>query len=328
MAYDAELTLASPLRLEGGPDKFTVANVSGATVYDVLIARRTPEGIRVAWLDELAKSVEQPAKAAAVTKGPASSSQRAAGLFGASRKPAQAPAAKSSTDNKGATGLFGVAAQPAAPACAKQPAADQDAKEKDAKEKDAKAAQDKPNAEKPDQNKPAPGLFGVAGKPPAAAPGSAHTTVAEPATKAPSASEKPLRGGVEVSLSGPLPAGSAAAADATTKALADRLAHRGLAAQEIDTFVAQYGSLLFESDDLVVACRLDAGVIDEKVALSIFPLPTKIVRVPMLVMRNADPQLPGEIARLIARNWATPTSRLARPRKNGSSSSGPWPSKR
>ena len=52
LAYDAELKLGSVIRLQGGPDKYTIVNTSGETLHDVMIARLTPEGRRIAWLDD------------------------------------------------------------------------------------------------------------------------------------------------------------------------------------------------------------------------------------------------------------------------------------
>ncbi len=48
--------MPAPIRLRGGPEKFTVLNASGGTLRDVMIARLTPEGLRVVWLDELVSS--------------------------------------------------------------------------------------------------------------------------------------------------------------------------------------------------------------------------------------------------------------------------------
>ena len=64
LAYDAELTIPAPVKLVGGPDKYTVENVSDATVYDVMISRPTPNGRRVAWIDSLPPKAA-PAKPAA-----------------------------------------------------------------------------------------------------------------------------------------------------------------------------------------------------------------------------------------------------------------------
>jgi hypothetical protein len=119
---------------------------------------------------------------------------------------------------------------------------------------------------------------------PAASPGAAPAALA----------------GVEVTLSEPLVAGAEETAAKTTAALTERLARRGLNPHEIERFVDNYRSLFFEGESVVVACRLGVGAIDEKIPLSVFPEPTKIVRVAMVVMLNADPQLGNEVERLVA----------------------------
>ena len=95
-------------------------------------------------------------------------------------------------------------------------------------------------------------------------------------------------------------AGSDELRDLTTKALTDRLAKTGLSATEVEVFVSQTTRLLFEGDSLVVLCRLEPGALDEKMPLSIFPEPTKVIRVPMVAVRNLDPQINGEVEQLIA----------------------------
>jgi hypothetical protein len=234
----------------------------------------------------------------ATPAGPA----KPADLFGdGGPKPAKPATAADTKPAPPATGLFGVPAKPA-------PAQDE-------KSKDEKAA--KPAT-------PAAGLFGVPGKAASAAPaspkevpgaalavqlaakgflpkakaeaaiGNAPAKTATPATTPP-----PMPAGVEVTLSAPLPAGSPEATAITTASLSERLARTGLAPNEVELFVANYAALLFEGEAVVVACRLDPGTIDDKIPLSIFPEPTKVLRVPMVMMRNADPQLGGEVEKLI-----------------------------
>jgi hypothetical protein len=205
LAYDLELNLSAPLRLEGGPDKYTVVNTSPAPLFDVVIAKKTAEGYRVAWIDELPRGQPGANAAEPVNDAPPS------------------------------------AAPPATPP--QQPAGTR--------------------------------LFG--GLPPSM-PGE-H---------------------VEVTLSSAVPADSPEAAANTTQALADRLTKAGLTQQESKLFVDRYGATLFGSQELVVACRLERAVIDEKVPLSIFPAPAKTVRVAVVFMHNADPRMGDEVDQLVA----------------------------
>jgi hypothetical protein len=300
LAYDAELTLPAPIRLEGGPEKYTVINTSDAPLYDVLISRATPQGRRVAWIDVLPK---------AATAGPATS------------KPTPKPALS----------LFSEASppKPAAAGAPQEPAKDGP---KDAATKD-EAAKDKPAEKKPAApnekaaakeaaagGKAPPQLFGGLPSKPAAAE-KASTKEAAAAGKAapqlfggiplkPAVVQPPAANvenaaptvsatGVEVTLSDPLPADVPETAAKTTQALGERLKRAGLRAQEVELFVDSYHSLFFEGEAVVVACRLDSGTIDAKIPLSVFPEPTKMIRVALVIVRNADPGLGTEVERLV-----------------------------
>ncbi|MGD9723352.1 MAG: hypothetical protein AB7O59_18035 [Pirellulales bacterium] len=329
LAYDAELNLPAPVQLQGGPDVYQVINVSNAPVYDVLIARLTPEGLRVAWLDELPKSQS---KTAGPAQAPVKAGSAAAGLFGAGTKkatPAEATEAAPKGDGQTNEKDAAPAAQPAdapaakapaanAPAAAAQPAAqepkgaaglfgvrvkkDGAAPAKDASPPAAAAGKDTPSAKPQSDPKKKPGLFGVAGQAPAAAAPSAQAPPAAAPDKSPAAQPSTLSlSGVEVRLSPALAAGSQEAAAQTTKALTERLAKSGLSPAEIEVFLSRYSPALFESSELVVLCRLNAGVLEEKVALSVFPVPAAIVRVPLVMVRNADPGLRNQIVELVSR---------------------------
>jgi hypothetical protein len=161
---------------------------------------------------------------------------------------------------------------------------------------------DKPVAAKAPSG-PASGLFGVPAKAPAAP--QANATGGADGKKSKGlfgvAGQAAAATAASVTLSSPLPAGSPEADAATRQSLADRLVKTGLARHEVEWFVSSYAPLVFESDELVVACRLEGSVIEEQMSLSIFPVPETIVRVPILVVRHADPQLKSEVEQLIAR---------------------------
>ena len=53
IAYDSELSLAMPVKIRGGPDEYTLQNLTGHRLLDVAVVVPTPDGFRVAWLDEL-----------------------------------------------------------------------------------------------------------------------------------------------------------------------------------------------------------------------------------------------------------------------------------
>ena len=53
IAYDAELTIPIPLRIRGGPDEYTLQNLSNRRLLDVAVIAPSDRGFRVGWLDEL-----------------------------------------------------------------------------------------------------------------------------------------------------------------------------------------------------------------------------------------------------------------------------------
>ncbi len=53
IAYDAELAIAVPLKLRGGPDEYTLQNLTNRRLLDVAVIAPTESGFRVGWLDEL-----------------------------------------------------------------------------------------------------------------------------------------------------------------------------------------------------------------------------------------------------------------------------------
>ena len=300
LAYDVELKFAAPLVLDGGPDKYKVVNISDRPLYDVLIARATPEGCRVAWIDvlpptKLAPPVAPPRQDAPKPNVPG---KPPLNLFSDAKSP---PAAEAKPPN---TKLFG-----GLPKTAQAKPADAKDVPANAGEK-AKAANAEAQTRVEKLRELAIAKARAAAAQARATSGITQAPVAVPAGQ-PDAAPKPpvLFGGlpaattdraVEVTLSEPLASLSPESAAKTTQSLAERLVKAGLSAHEAESFVDHYRALVFEGQALVVACRLDAAVMDEKIPLSVFPAPSKIVRVGMVLLRNADPQLGQEVDKLIA----------------------------
>src|SRR5262249_11001825 len=53
IAYDAELALPIPVKIRGGPDEYTLQNLTSHRLLDVAVIVPTDNGFRVGWLDEL-----------------------------------------------------------------------------------------------------------------------------------------------------------------------------------------------------------------------------------------------------------------------------------
>ena len=275
LAYDAELRLGSAIQLAAGPDKYRVANKADTPMYDVFIVKATPEGCRVAWLDEL-----PPAAALAATAKP--------------KKPESEPKA----DEPDTSALFDddVDRKPdeQAPKAAAEEATPDAPQEVPAEKKPADA---RPAAAKPKELQ----LFGGLPK-----------KLEAKLLKAKAAGGKPGSGlfgglpqpkpaqGIEVTLSAPLTADSPAAVERTVGELSARLTKAGLTEHEVSLFVERYAPLFFAGDGVVVGARLAASEVDGLLPLSVFPVPKKIVRVAMLLERNVDPQMGDQMHQLIA----------------------------
>ncbi len=53
IAYDAEVAIPIPVKIRGGPDEYTLQNLTNRRLLDVAVIAPTDNGFRVGWLDEL-----------------------------------------------------------------------------------------------------------------------------------------------------------------------------------------------------------------------------------------------------------------------------------
>ena len=87
--------------------------------------------------------------------------------------------------------------------------------------------------------------------------------------------------------------------EVTRDAYARRLAAQGMRAEVVQTYLEQYGSVLFEPKGLIVLAHLSRDAIDEAVLLDVFPAPKKIHRMAVVVAHGVDPRLQDEARILI-----------------------------
>ncbi|HEY2154151.1 MAG TPA: hypothetical protein VGH33_00880, partial [Isosphaeraceae bacterium] len=57
LAYDTELTIPIPVKLRGGPDEYTLQNLTGQRLLDVAVIAPVDGGCRIGWLDALPTAV-------------------------------------------------------------------------------------------------------------------------------------------------------------------------------------------------------------------------------------------------------------------------------
>ena len=53
IAYDTEVGMRVPVKIRGGPDEYTLQNLTGRKLRDVAVIAPSDAGYRVGWLDEL-----------------------------------------------------------------------------------------------------------------------------------------------------------------------------------------------------------------------------------------------------------------------------------
>ncbi len=60
IAYDAEMAVPVPVKIRGGPDEYTLQNLTNRRLLDVAVIAPTDTGYRVGWLDELPTAAPEP----------------------------------------------------------------------------------------------------------------------------------------------------------------------------------------------------------------------------------------------------------------------------
>jgi hypothetical protein len=333
LAYDAELTVPVPVKLRGGPDEYTLQNLTGYALLDVAIIAPVDGGYRVGWLDEL------PAAAPEVTKDKA-----------AKDKEKEEPKKQTKSDRERALEVF--------------QKGEADAKKEKDKEKDepkalpAEAdadvrarvdqilnrpvnvnADQMPRKEvlnlvagqarlryeldektiiKADINLGKPmtlkvvrvaardaladvlGTVGLSYR--VTEDGTLFVTtaarLAEDAAKKGAAIEGPP---IKLTLSQPLKASNPSYRELARDSYARRLARQGLRQEALDALLDQYGESLFAPEGLIVLAHFSRDAIDEAVLLDVFPAPKKLVRTALIVLHGIDPRLQDRARELVQR---------------------------
>jgi hypothetical protein len=138
-----------------------------------------------------------------------------------------------------------------------------------------------------------------------AAPAAA-TSAAATAPKPPAGAKKPAPVELdpactaEVVMSAALPPDGPEFQEQGRAALRTVLLEAGLKAPEADLFLSLYADAIFKSSELVVLFRLNPDAIEEQFPLVTYPDIKRIVRVPLVLVRNVDPQLQRGMEALVA----------------------------
>jgi hypothetical protein len=333
LAYDTELKVPVPVKLRGGPDEYTLQNLTGYPLLDVAIVAPVDGGYRVGWLDEL------PAAAPEVFRDKA-----------AKDKEKEDPKKKKKTDREQAEEVF--------------EKGEADAKKEKDKDKDEPKAlpaeadadvrarvdqilnrpitvnvEQAPRKEvldlvtrqarlryeldektivKADINLGKPmslkapnvaardalaevlGTVGLSYR--VAEDGTLFVTtaarLAEDAAKKGAVIEGPP---IKLTLSQALKGSNPSYRELTRDSYARRLARQGLREEVINTMLDQYSDSLFAPEGLIVLAHFSRDAIDEAVLMEVFPTPKKLVRTALVVVHGIDPRLQDRARELVQR---------------------------
>jgi hypothetical protein len=105
---------------------------------------------------------------------------------------------------------------------------------------------------------------------------------------------------IKLTLSQPLRPADSSFREVTRDTYARRLGAKGMRPEVIQTYLDQYAPALFEPKGLIVVAHLSREAIDEIVLLDVFPTPKKFVRIAAVVAHGVDPRLQDR-ARLLVK---------------------------
>lgn len=105
---------------------------------------------------------------------------------------------------------------------------------------------------------------------------------------------------IKLTLSQPQRPSDPSFRELTRDTYARRLGARGMRAEVVQTYMDQYGPAIFQPKSLIVVAHLSREAIDEIVLLDVFPPPKKFVRVAAVIVHGVDPRLQDR-ARLLVK---------------------------
>ena len=343
LAYDTELAVPVPVKLRGGPDEYTIQNLTEYNLLDVAVIAPADGGggFRVGWLDELPSAApEQPAARKAEKaekedpKKKKTTGEKVEEVFAK-----EGEQAKKEKDNEGvkplpAEGDANIKARVDQVLNRQVTVNLEQAPRKQILDLVASQARlryeldDKTIAKADvDLGKPMDlkaggiaardalaevlGTVGLSYR--VTEDGTLFITtaarLADDANKKGAAIEGPP---IKLTLSLPLKATDPSYRELTRDSLARRLTRQGLREEAVNTLLDQYSDAIFAPEGLIVVAFFARDAIDEAVLLDVFPPPKKLVRVAMLVIHGIDPRLQDRAKELVAKlGDETPKNREA-----------------
>lgn len=326
LAYDAEIALPVPLRLRGGPDEYTIQNMTNRRLIDLAVIAPTDAGLRVGWLDELptgAAEAEKPKDDDAKKPDGAKdddAKQQVEALFQDDGEKPKAdkeeplPPLPTEADATVRARVDQLLNQPITLGADQAPRRDligmvaQQARIR-VEFDDPALAKEKIDLSQPAELKAAElaardalaDLLGPAGLSYRVTEDgrlfvTTSTRLAEAADKTGEAIEGPP---VKLVMSQPRAADDPSYRELTRDVLTRRLETQGLHKEMIDQVLDHYGPSLFEPSELIVLAFLSREAIDEAALLDVFPPPKKFARVALVVVHGVDPRLQDRARTLV-----------------------------
>ena len=252
LCYDVETAWMPAVKVSGGPDKYQVTNLDKNPLEDIFVSVAGGNGRRIGRLKHLPGKLQS----------------------GKSSKPSATAGEKKGSDKSDGD------KQQAAPSTDKSPTAADDA---------ATALMDLVDRVKVD-------IAASGGAQPAAAAKKSKAKEAgaekqKDAEIKKDAAELDPACTAEIVMSADLSPDSPEFQEQSHSALRAVLLEAGLKASEADVFSSLYADAIFKSSELVVLFRLNSGAIEEQFPLVTYPEMKRSVRVPLVLVRNVDPQL-------------------------------------
>jgi hypothetical protein len=312
IAYDAELTLPIPLKLRGGPDEYTLQNLTNRRLLDVAVIAPAESGFRVGWLDELPTAVPQkkddPApKKPADPKDKAALKEKAEAIFkdAETKKDEALPPLPAEGDATVKARVDQLLNQMVSVAVDQAPRRelinlitrqarlryelDDRTLAKEQIDLNQPASLKAPSIAARDALAEVLGNIGLSYR--VTDEGKLYITTAT--RLADDSGKKTVVEGppIKLNMSQPRQSTDPSYRELTHDALARRLAGQGLREDVVKFILAQYSSQLFAPGELIVLAHFSREAIDEAVLLDVFPAPKKIVRTALLVIHGVDPRL-------------------------------------
>jgi len=331
LAYDTELAMPVPVRIRGGPDEYTLQNLTNRRLLDVAVIAPTDLGFRAGWLDDLPaaaaeKKDKEKEKEESTPKKPVDPKQQAAEqqqkadeLFSAAEaknkaKEAEIPPLPAEGDATVRARVDQFLNQPVTVNVEQAPRREvlnlitRQARLRYELD-DRTLAKEQIDLSQPASLK----ASGIAARDALAdllgnlglsyrvtEEGKLFVTtaarLAEDSGKKDGVIEGPP---VKLVMSQPRKAADPSYRELTRYALTRRLTGQGLREDVVQFLLAQYGALLFEPGELIVLAHYTREAIDETVLLDVFPPPKKFVRTALVVVHGVDPRLQDRARALV-----------------------------